>query len=65
MDWDQRAFAWLYRSFRRVSGRGGKVDEAESPVESLTPRFETLSNLRKVSPGWRIRTTRRRSISIA
>jgi hypothetical protein len=45
MDWDQRAFAWLYRSFRRVSGRGGKVDEAESPVESLTPRFETLSNL--------------------
>ncbi|MBW2629658.1 MAG: VWA domain-containing protein, partial [Deltaproteobacteria bacterium] len=28
-----------------MSGRGGKVDEAESPVESLTPRFETLSNL--------------------
>jgi nitric oxide reductase activation protein len=45
MDWDQRAFAWLYRSFRRVSGRGGRVDEAESPLESLTPRFETLSNL--------------------
>ena len=45
MDWDQRAFAWLYRSFRRVSGRGGQVDVAESPLESLTPRFETLSNL--------------------
>ena len=45
MEWDQRAFAWLYRSFRRVSGRGGQVDEAESPLESLTPRFETLSNL--------------------
>jgi len=45
MEWDQRAFAWLYRSFRRVSGRGGQVDDAESPLESLTPRFETLSNL--------------------
>jgi nitric oxide reductase activation protein len=45
MEWDQRAFAWLYRSFRRVSGTGGKVDDAESPLESLTPRFETLSNL--------------------
>lgn len=45
MEWDQRAFAWLYRSFRRVSGRGGKVDDPESPLESLTPRFETLSNL--------------------
>ncbi|MFA9412695.1 MAG: hypothetical protein ACERK0_15625, partial [Deltaproteobacteria bacterium] len=28
-----------------MSGRGGRVDEAESPLESLTPRFETLSNL--------------------
>ena len=45
MEWDQRAFAWLYRSFRRVSGRGGEVDEGESPLEALTPRFETLSNL--------------------
>ena len=44
MDWDQRAFAWLYRSFRRVSGRG-KADETESPLESLTSRFETLSSL--------------------
>jgi len=44
MEWDQRAFAWLYRSFRRVSGRS-KADEIESPLESLTPRFETLSNL--------------------
>ncbi len=45
MEWDQRAFAWLYRSFRRVSGRGAEVDEGESPLEALTPRFETLSNL--------------------
>jgi nitric oxide reductase activation protein len=45
MEWDQRAFAWLYRSFRRVSGAGGQADEAESPLEALTPRFETLSNL--------------------
>jgi nitric oxide reductase activation protein len=44
MEWDQRAFAWLYRSLRRVSGRG-KANEVESPLESLTPRFETLSNL--------------------
>jgi len=44
MEWDQRAFAWLYRSFRRVSG-AARVDELESPLESLTPRFETLSNL--------------------
>ena len=44
MEWDQRAFAWLYRSFRRVSGRG-KADDVESPLEALTPRFETLSNL--------------------
>ena len=45
MDWDQRAFAWLYRSFRRVSGRGDRVDDGASPLESLTPRFETLCNL--------------------
>jgi nitric oxide reductase activation protein len=45
MEWDQRAFAWLYRSFRRVSGAGGQVDDAESPLEALTPRFETLGNL--------------------
>jgi von Willebrand factor type A domain len=44
MDWDQRAFAWLYRSFRRASG-GRQVGQVESPLESLTPRFETLSNL--------------------
>ncbi len=44
MEWDQRAFAWLYRSFRRASGKG-QIDEAESPLDSLTPRFETLSNL--------------------
>ena len=44
MEWDQRAFAWLYRSLRRVSGKG-QVDDTESPVEALTPRFETLSNL--------------------
>jgi hypothetical protein len=45
MDWDQRAFAWLYRAFRRVSGAGGQADEVGSPLEALTPRFETLSNL--------------------
>ena len=45
MEWDQRAFAWLYRSVRRVSGRGGQADELESPLHALTPRFETLSNL--------------------
>lgn len=45
MDWDQRAFAWLYRAFRRVSGAGGQADELGSPLEALTPRFETLSNL--------------------
>jgi nitric oxide reductase activation protein len=28
-----------------VSGRGGQADEVESPLDSLTPRFETLSNL--------------------
>ena len=44
MDWDQRAFAWLYRSFRRVSGREQGA-ETDSPLESLTHRFETLSNL--------------------
>jgi len=45
MEWDQRAFAWLYRAVRRVSGRGGQADEVESPLHSLTARFETLSNL--------------------
>jgi nitric oxide reductase activation protein len=44
MEWDQRAFAWLYRSFRRASGKG-QADEVESPLDALTPRFETLSNL--------------------
>jgi hypothetical protein len=44
MEWDQRAFAWLYRSFRRVGGKR-EVDETESPLESLAPRFETLSSL--------------------
>ncbi|MBW2377003.1 MAG: hypothetical protein JRF55_13630, partial [Deltaproteobacteria bacterium] len=28
-----------------MSGRGGQADYAESPLEALTPRFETLSNL--------------------
>ncbi|UCF45848.1 MAG: VWA domain-containing protein [Myxococcales bacterium] len=44
MEWDQRAFAWLYRSLRRVSGRR-QADEVESLLEPLTARFETLSNL--------------------
>lgn len=44
MDWDQRAFAWVYRAFRRVSGKG-RAEIAESPLEALTPRFETLGNL--------------------
>ena len=44
MEWDQRAFAWLYRSFRRVSSKG-QADEVESALEELTPRFETLCNL--------------------
>jgi nitric oxide reductase activation protein len=44
MEWDQRAFAWLYRSLRRVGGKG-QVADADSPLESLTHRFETLSNL--------------------
>jgi nitric oxide reductase NorD protein len=44
MEWDQRAFAWLYRSFRRVSGRD-RTEEAESPLEPLLPRFETLGRL--------------------
>ena len=44
MEWDQRAFAWLYRSFRRVAGKSSAA-EVESPLESLTARFETLSNL--------------------
>ncbi len=45
MDWDQRAFAWLYRSFRRMTGRSPRTDAEVSPLESLTARFETLSNL--------------------
>ena len=44
MEWDQRAFAWLYRSFRRVSGER-QADDVESALEELTPRFETLCNL--------------------
>ncbi len=44
MEWDQRAFAWLYRSFRRVAGKSSAA-VVESPLESLTARFETLSNL--------------------
>jgi len=44
MEWDQRAFAWLYRSLRRVGGKG-QADETEYPLESLTTRFETLSSL--------------------
>jgi Mg-chelatase subunit ChlD len=44
MEWDQRAFAWLYRSFKRVSG-GRDDGEAESPLDALTPRFETLAHL--------------------
>ncbi|MGB5350763.1 MAG: VWA domain-containing protein [Polyangiales bacterium] len=44
MEWDQRAFAWLYRSFRRVAGKSSAA-EVEPPLESLTARFETLSNL--------------------
>ena len=45
MDWDQRAFAWLYRSFRRVTGSSQSTDAHVSPLESMTARFETLSNL--------------------
>ncbi len=44
MEWDQRAFAWLYRSFRRVAGKSSAA-EVEPPLESLRARFETLSNL--------------------
>ena len=44
MEWDQRAFAWIYRSLRRMSGRDA-AEPHESPVDELTPRFETLSNL--------------------
>jgi nitric oxide reductase activation protein len=44
MEWDQRAFAWLYRSFRRVAGKSSAA-EVEPPLASLTARFETLSNL--------------------
>jgi len=45
MEWDQRAFAWLYRSFRRVTGSSPSTGADVSPLESLTARFETLSNL--------------------
>lgn len=44
MEWDQRAFAWLYRSLRRVSGRGRAV-ESEPALEGLTSRFEMLAGL--------------------
>ena len=46
MDWDQRAFAWLYRSFRKLGGRA-KADAGAtaSPVEELAARFETLCQL--------------------
>ena len=46
MEWDQRAFAWLYRSFRKLSGRTkGDAGATVSPVEELAARFETLCQL--------------------
>ena len=44
MGWDQRAFAWLYRSFRRVTG-SSPAAEVASPLESRTARFATLGTL--------------------
>ena len=44
MEWDQRAFAWLYRTLRRASGRG-QAKEISSPVDEMAPRFETLCQL--------------------
>ena len=44
MELDQRAFAWLYHSLRRLSGKS-KSDEVDALVETLTHRLETLGQL--------------------
>jgi len=44
MEWDQRAFAWLYRTFRRATGRGPAEAISTRGVE-ITTRFEMLCQL--------------------
>ena len=57
MDWDQRAFAWLYRAFKRATGKADQPSRPESTLAPFAVRLETLTTL-LAGESWEVLGTR-------